>query len=150
MNLQVQHDVEPLWAFPDLVRTRREAAGWTQAKLAQNVHVAVATVGRWERGEAEPQQHLVLRLAEVLGLTVSAIEESLGTRRAPADVTSLPAPPPHAQADPEDLARFKAVVFAGMERGEGSDATWTANVQRLARFIGTTWEETADASALLR
>jgi transcriptional regulator with XRE-family HTH domain len=47
------------------IRALRERAGWTQAQLADKVHVAARTVGAWERGEAEPRGRMRRELQEV-------------------------------------------------------------------------------------
>ena len=50
---------------PSLVRRIREATGWTQEKLAQEIGVAFSTVNSWERGRRTPQPFLLKRLGEL-------------------------------------------------------------------------------------
>jgi transcriptional regulator with XRE-family HTH domain len=42
----------------DQIRARREARGWTQQQLAQEIGVGQRTVGNWERGETIPKNRL--------------------------------------------------------------------------------------------
>jgi transcriptional regulator with XRE-family HTH domain len=47
---------------------RRKAAGYSQEKLAERLRVEPSTIGRWERGETEPQPWYRPRLAKALGV----------------------------------------------------------------------------------
>jgi len=56
---------------------RRKMIGYSQEKLAQELGVELSTVGRWERGETEPQPWNRPRLARALGVTVEELHELL-------------------------------------------------------------------------
>jgi DNA-binding transcriptional regulator YiaG len=53
----------------DQIRTARDAAKLTQAGLARALEIESQTVSRWERGEREPNEEWLLRLALVLKVT---------------------------------------------------------------------------------
>ena len=48
-----------------LLRTVREAKGWTQVELALHLGVSQPTVHRWERGQIRPQDSHVKRLVRI-------------------------------------------------------------------------------------
>lgn len=49
----------------------RERAGFSQTKLAAEVSVTQQAVGKWERGECDPQWDLAPKLAKALGCSIS-------------------------------------------------------------------------------
>ena len=51
----------------------RKAKGLSQVELAERIHVVRQTVSKWEKGLSVPDADLLIRLAEVLGTTVSAL-----------------------------------------------------------------------------
>ncbi|EFL15289.1 helix-turn-helix transcriptional regulator [Streptomyces sp. C] len=55
------------------LKERRKARGYSQESFAVAVGVDRTTVGRWERGETEPQPPLRPRLAELLGLDLAGL-----------------------------------------------------------------------------
>ena len=48
----------------------RQGAGMTQAELGERLNYSDKTVSKWERGESIPDAYVLLRLAEIYGLTV--------------------------------------------------------------------------------
>jgi transcriptional regulator with XRE-family HTH domain len=70
------------------IRQHREAAGYTQADVAERIQVDSNSVSRWELGRVTPYLSQQRRLADVLGVTVA----ELGIKgRAPAE-TATPSP----------------------------------------------------------
>ncbi len=55
------------------LRTAREAAGWTQAELAERVGVSRKTINTVENGVFIPSTLLALKLARALGRPVEAL-----------------------------------------------------------------------------
>lgn len=51
----------------------REAKGLTQAQLAQEIGVRVATIGDWERGASDPKLSTAVKAAKVLGVDVDSL-----------------------------------------------------------------------------
>jgi putative transcriptional regulator len=51
----------------------RKAKGLSQEELAERLHVVRQTVSKWEKGLSVPDADLLIRLAEVLGTSVSAL-----------------------------------------------------------------------------
>lgn len=56
---------------------RRKAVGYSQEKLAERLRVEPSTVGRWERGETEPQPWYRPRLAKALGVPIGELARLL-------------------------------------------------------------------------
>ena len=54
--------------FGERLRAARQAKGLTQQELAQMSHVALPTVGLWERGGHLPSYRRKVFLAELLGV----------------------------------------------------------------------------------
>lgn len=55
------------------LRAAREAAGWTQAQLAERVGVSRKTINTVENGVFIPSTLLALKLARALGKSVEAL-----------------------------------------------------------------------------
>ena len=88
--------------FANLIRTSREAKGWSQDQLAQAAadehgeHVSVSTISRWERGQAgRPEPAHVRTVCKALGIDPRRAAVSLGYLTAE-EVSDVPPPP-----DPE-------------------------------------------------
>ena len=47
------------------VKRLRDHAGMTQLRLAVEVDVSLATIGRWEQGQSQPDKHSVRALARL-------------------------------------------------------------------------------------
>ena len=54
----------------NLIRLRQQA-GMTQAELGEKLNYSDKTVSKWERGESIPDAYVLMRLAEIYGLTVN-------------------------------------------------------------------------------
>ena len=55
------------------IRQLREAHGWTQETLARRLGVGQPAVSAWDRGERLPRRRYILRLAELVGISVEQI-----------------------------------------------------------------------------
>jgi predicted ATPase/DNA-binding XRE family transcriptional regulator len=72
----------PISAFADLLRTLRQARGWTQDELAAKARVGVRTLRDLERGRAKPQRATAELLAGALDLDgPQRVEFILASRR---------------------------------------------------------------------
>ena len=69
----------------------RERKGWTQAKLAQKVELAVAHLNRLEKDRMKPRPSTLERLAEALDVSVAELQGHQDS----------PLPPELAQQEPE-------------------------------------------------
>jgi len=76
------------WFGPRL-KAIREKAGFTQQKLANDAGVSLAAVQRYEGGRGEPGFDILLAIAKVLGVSLSAFD------------------PPADEAEPEKPAKRK-------------------------------------------
>ncbi len=61
--------------FGKNIRQLREERGLTQEKLAEALHVSFQAVSAWERDEYKPETDNLIRMAEVLDVSVSCIVE---------------------------------------------------------------------------
>ena len=57
--------------FSENLKAYRKAKGLTQEELAVRLHVVRQTVSKWEKGLSVPDADLLVRLAEVLEVSVS-------------------------------------------------------------------------------
>lgn len=53
----------------DRLRTLREAAGYTQQEVAEQIGVAAQTYWRWEQGRGEPSFRQICAVAAMFGKT---------------------------------------------------------------------------------
>lgn len=60
-------------SFGRQVRTRREALGWSQERLAERAGLHWTYVGGIERGERNPALDNINRLAQALGVSLAAL-----------------------------------------------------------------------------
>jgi len=56
------------------IRAARERRGWTQMDFANEAHVSMSSVQRWERGDLPPVRELI-RLSGVLGVDPEQLVE---------------------------------------------------------------------------
>ena len=70
------------------VRERREAAGLTQAELAQRVYVSRQTVNNWETGKTLIDVQSLALVADELGNSVSELLGERGVRAVRAEADS--------------------------------------------------------------
>ena len=57
------------------LRTLRKARGLSQEDLAQRLHITRQTLSKWENGLSVPDAQLLLRLAEILEVSVAQLLE---------------------------------------------------------------------------
>ena len=67
--------------FSANLKRHRQAAGMSQAQLAEKMNVTRQTISSWERGNSYPDLGSLTRLAEVLGVGVEELLCSPGRRR---------------------------------------------------------------------
>ncbi len=59
--------------FGDRLRMLRQERGWTQADLAERLHVSRATVAGYESKGREPREELLIAIADVFGITLDRL-----------------------------------------------------------------------------
>ena len=91
--------------FHETIRKLRRAKGLSQEDLAVRLHVVRQTVSKWENGRSVPDADVLIRMAEVLDVSVS---ELLGTGREE----------PDAEALAEELARVNEQLAVLIQREE--------------------------------
>ena len=55
------------------IKDAREARGWTQEKLAEEIGTTQQTIQRWETGQTDVKSGQILAISKALGVTVSFI-----------------------------------------------------------------------------
>jgi len=63
------------------IRTAREALGWSQERLAEAISVGPDMLGRYERGAKFPSHLSLVRLSDVLGVSVDALLGRRGSEK---------------------------------------------------------------------
>ncbi|TMC04595.1 MAG: helix-turn-helix transcriptional regulator [Chloroflexi bacterium] len=76
-------------ALGEVLRSRREQLGMSQAGLAAAAGVSLRQVGRYESGEQQPVLGVALSLAEALGMTLN----EMGDRSEPSRSSGSPPGP---------------------------------------------------------
>jgi transcriptional regulator with XRE-family HTH domain len=74
----------------DALVSRREARGYTQEALAQELGVELSTVGRWERGTLTPHPWRRPRLAKALGVSLERLDMLLNPTESPSEIDIRP------------------------------------------------------------
>lgn len=57
----------------DNIRNFRKAKGWSQEELALKLNVVRQTISKWEKGLSVPDSEMLIRLADALDTSVSAL-----------------------------------------------------------------------------
>lgn len=86
-----------------LIAETRKDLNLTQKDLAENLHVSIQAVSKWERGLSFPDVLLLEPLAELLSLSVS--ELLAGERKTPTQEQPVPEHPTQEQLVPERLVQ---------------------------------------------
>ncbi len=81
------------------IRIMRNSKGLTQDQVASKIGVARQTVSKWEQGVSVPDADMLIRLADVLGVSVSELLGSSG------EITE-----PEITPEASDMARLLAVL----------------------------------------
>lgn len=74
----------PIMSSGALIKSAREARGWSQAELARKIGVSQPTIQAIEAGATRDSRHII-RVAQALGLDISAVIPEM-----PPDIQSLP------------------------------------------------------------
>ena len=73
--------------FSENLRTLRKQKGFSQEELAARLHVVRQTVSKWEKGQSVPDAGTLIRLAEILDVSVSELlGEKIENEQAASDV----------------------------------------------------------------
>ena len=66
--------VTSVFSFPDRFRNAREAAGLSREAVAESVGRSADSVAAWEQGRNRPRRSTLVRLADVLNVTVAELD----------------------------------------------------------------------------
>lgn len=73
--------------FSENLKTFRKQKGFSQEELASRLHVVRQTISKWEKNLSVPDADTLIRLAEILEVSVSELLGSkIGTENVPNDV----------------------------------------------------------------
>ena len=73
--------------FSENLKTLRKQKGFSQEELAARLHVVRQTVSKWEKGQSVPDAGTLIRLAEILDVSVSQLlGEKVENEQATSDV----------------------------------------------------------------
>ncbi len=78
--------------FAERLRKARTARGLTQARLAELLEISPRVYNRWERGTSVPKLDTVVKIAELLAVTV---DELVGRRESSEDAPRIRNPKLH-------------------------------------------------------
>lgn len=63
------------------IKEARESLAWSQEDLARRMHVSQPTVSHWEAGRKSPRMQIMIRLAQVLGVSMEWLSTGRGPMR---------------------------------------------------------------------
>lgn len=62
--------------FGERVKSEREKKGWSQAELAEKIHVSRQSVSKWETGKSLPSIEVLIDLSDLFGITIDEMLRS--------------------------------------------------------------------------
>ncbi len=62
--------------FSERLKNEREKRGWTQADLADKLHVSRQSVSKWETGKNYPSIEVIIALSDLFGITIDEMLRS--------------------------------------------------------------------------
>ncbi len=62
--------------FSERLKKEREKKGWSQAELAEQIHVSRQSVSKWETGKNYPSIEVIIDLSDLFGITIDELLRS--------------------------------------------------------------------------
>lgn len=62
--------------FSERLKKEREKKGWSQAELAEKIHVSRQSVSKWETGKNYPSIEVIIDLSDLFGITIDELLRS--------------------------------------------------------------------------
>ncbi|MGD7045681.1 helix-turn-helix domain-containing protein [Jeotgalibacillus proteolyticus] len=62
--------------FSERLKSEREKKGWSQAELAEKIHVSRQSVSKWETGKNYPSIEVIMDLSDLFGITIDELLRS--------------------------------------------------------------------------
>ncbi|WP_211656026.1 helix-turn-helix domain-containing protein [Planococcus alpniumensis] len=62
--------------FSERLKNEREKKGWSQAELAEKLHVSRQSVSKWETGKNYPSIEVIIDLSDLFGVTIDELLRS--------------------------------------------------------------------------
>lgn len=62
--------------FSERLKREREKRGWSQAELAEKIHVSRQSVSKWETGKNYPNIEIIIDLSDLFGITIDELLRS--------------------------------------------------------------------------
>lgn len=116
----------------------RRAAGLTRKELARKVGVTDTTVGRWERGEFEPRDSVLEKLAEALKLDAAALQRILAASGSPEESATAATELAH---HGRQAQRLVEILLDGLASGVAASQAWAEVARAAAMAVGLAWPD---------
>ncbi len=135
----------PLRDCGGALRAARKQRGLSRDQLAAALLTASGTIGRWERNEHLPQPRFWARLGELLQVDVMELIGALPHGGGDRDnVVRMPnshtASGIASNAQPSPWHdRYVEMLFAGLEAGFATSASWERTARRAGELVGESW-----------
>lgn len=69
-NDRIYNEGEVMSMYAERIRALRLRAGMSQQELGASLGVSAVAVGKWERGQTQPDIHSLTRMADIFGTTI--------------------------------------------------------------------------------
>lgn len=73
MNLVLYNEAEVMNVYAERIRELRLRVGLSQQELGRRLGVSAVAVGKWERGQTQPDIRSLTRMADIFGTTIDAL-----------------------------------------------------------------------------
>lgn len=70
MHGRIYNEGEVIFMYAERIRELRQAAGMSQQALGARLGVSAVAVGKWERGQTQPDIQTLSKMADIFGTTI--------------------------------------------------------------------------------
>ncbi|MDQ0429221.1 transcriptional regulator with XRE-family HTH domain [Planomicrobium stackebrandtii] len=74
--LKLEGKASETMVFSERLKSEREKKGWSQADLADKIHVSRQSVSKWETGKNYPSIEVIINLSDLFGVTIDELLRS--------------------------------------------------------------------------
>lgn len=76
VNTEIEGKAMRNMIFSERLKSEREKNGWSQADLAEKIHVSRQSVSKWETGKNYPNIEIIIDLSDLFGITIDELLRS--------------------------------------------------------------------------